>query len=206
MPLMPKPLIILTADKDALYGVRELVRRPDDLGIGSVEFDCYPHPRHDCGVFKEAHEFLRAFLKWDHAVVLFDREGCGQEDRTCEDLEDIVERRLAANGWDDRAKAVVLAPELECWIWDSSLQVNRVLGWTHTRDLDRWLCERGFPLGTDGKPQRPKEAFAAALRYQNRHPSSALFQDLGKAFRSSGCSERSFLRFRNALQRWFPPV
>ncbi|MBZ5620009.1 MAG: transposase [Acidobacteriia bacterium] len=76
---IPKPLVILTADQNAQFAIQALIRRPADLGIRPIEFDCYPHPGHDSGVYKRAHEFLRAFLKWDHALVVFDREGCGHD-------------------------------------------------------------------------------------------------------------------------------
>jgi hypothetical protein len=92
----PKPLVILTADKNAQFAIRELVSRPTDLGIRPIEFDCYPHPGHDSGVYKRAHEFLIAFLKWDYALVVFDREGCGHDDKPRELLESAVENLLDA--------------------------------------------------------------------------------------------------------------
>ena len=203
---MPKALVILTADKDARMGITELVRRHAELGIRRVDFDCYPHPRHDCGVLNEAHEFLRPLLHWDRALVLFDREGCGQENRSGEELESRVEGRLAANGWQDRASAVVFDPELESWIWDSALQVNRVLGWQRTSELHAWLKVRGFLAGTSSKPLRPKEAFREALRQQRKPASSGLFEELGRQFRVEGCTERSFVKFRRTLKDWFPPA
>jgi hypothetical protein len=35
--------------------------------------------------------------------------------------------KRAANGWRDRSCVVVLDPELEAWIWDSSYQVDRII-------------------------------------------------------------------------------
>ena len=201
----PKPLVILTADKDQQLAIRELLHRPMDLGIRAIEFDCIAHPRHDAGVFKTAHEFLRPFLKWDHALVVFDREGCGHDEGSREVLENDVESRLSANGWEDRARAVVIDPELESWVWDSAYQVTRTLDWPDgANGLKRWLAESGFAKPGDSKPARPKEAFDEALRYRKIPHSSALFHDLAKDFRFRACTDAAFQRMISTLQSWFP--
>ena len=97
-PGAPKPLVILTADKDAQFFIRELVHRHADLGIRPVEADVVAHPRHDSGVYNRAHDFLRPFLKWQYALVVFDHDGSGHEDEPREMLETAVEQRLNANG------------------------------------------------------------------------------------------------------------
>ena len=115
----PKPLVVLAAGKDEQFAIQELVRRPADLGIRPIDFDCFSHPGHDAGVFKRAHEFLRPFLRWDHALVVFDREGCGHDEKPREVLESEVENRLAVNGWENHARVVVIDPELESWVWEA---------------------------------------------------------------------------------------
>ena len=56
-----------------------------------------------------------------------------------------MEERLAANGWNDRAKAIVVDPELESWVWADSRVVEDVLGWPgHAEDLRSWLCSNEF--------------------------------------------------------------
>jgi hypothetical protein len=80
MPDQPKPLIVLTADHNALFGLTALLRRADELGIHPIDFDAYPHPNRDNGVRRRADVFLRSFLQWEHALVVFDREGSGSED------------------------------------------------------------------------------------------------------------------------------
>ena len=74
IPDKPKPLIILMADKNTEFAIKELVRRPAALGIRPIDFDCFRHPRRDNGVFNEAHDFLRPFLQWEYALVMFDRD------------------------------------------------------------------------------------------------------------------------------------
>jgi hypothetical protein len=97
-PGAPKPLIILTADKDAQFAIRELLHRHADLGIRSIEVDVVAHPHHDGGVFKRAHDFLRPFLKWQRALVVLDHDGSGREDEPREMVEEAIEQRLTSNG------------------------------------------------------------------------------------------------------------
>jgi hypothetical protein len=88
------------------------------LGIRPVAFDVYPHPERDPGCRLKAHEFLRvALASHEHALVLFDRAGCGKEGVGRAALEREVEERLAASGWSARAAAIVMDPELEAWVW-----------------------------------------------------------------------------------------
>lgn len=201
----PKLLVILTAGKVEQFAIQELIRRPADLGIRPIEYDCFSHPGHDAGVFKRAHEFLRPFLKWDRALVVFDREGCGYDQNPRGLLESEVENRLAVNGWNDRARVVVIDPELESWVWDSSYQVSRILRWPDGADgLKRWLAERGFMKEVETKPARPKEAFDAALRHRKIPHSSTLFRDFAKAFKFRACTDAAFQRFVSTLRSWFP--
>jgi len=201
----PKPLVILTAGKDEQLAIQELVRRPADLGIRPIAFDCFSHPGHDAGVFGKAHEFLRPFLKWDHALVVFDREGCGHDEAPRAALESEAENRLAINGWNERARVVVIDPELESWIWDSSFQVSGVLRWPDgASGLKSWIAERGFVKENDPKPSRPKEAFEEALRHRRIPRSSVLYRDFAKAVKFRACTDAAFQRFASTLQSWFP--
>jgi hypothetical protein len=204
IPDKPKPLVIMTADKNAEFAIRELVRRPA-LGIRPIDFDCFRHARRDNGVFNEVHDFLRPFLQWEYALVIFDREGCGHDDEPRDVLERAVEHKLAANGWAGRSRVVVLDPELEAWIWDGSYQVNRILNWPGGADsLKRWICEQGFVRAGGFKPSRPKEAFDAALRRRGIRHSSALFRDLAREFKFENCRDAAFQRLVSTLREWFP--
>ena len=203
---VPKPLVILAADKNAQFAIQELMRRPADLGIRPIDFDCFGHPGHDSGVYKRAHEFLRAFLKWDHALVVFDREGCGHDDKPPHVLETAVENLLAINGWENRSRAVVIDPELESWVWDGSCQVSKLLDWPEGASaLRSWLTQREFVTEGSFKPVRPKEAFDAALFHRRIKHSSGLFRDLARSFKFDGCRDAAFQRFASTLQGWFPP-
>jgi hypothetical protein len=204
IPISGKDLIVLTADKNALFAIRELLIQPQALGIRAVQCDCYAHPRNDAGVRISAREFLRPFLRSHRkALVVLDYEGCGREDVPAQSVEADIEQRLHANGWGLRSAAIVIKPELEAWLWDESLRVSRVVRWP-TGATGLRLEERNLIRPEDAKPPRPKEAFEAALRQLRRQRSSTIYRDLARNAEFAGCSDRSFLKFLYTLREWFP--
>ena len=200
-------LIVLVADADMEQTLRTLLaRRTEALGIPPVRFKVHRHHRRDPGVFGDAPNFLRLYLRRArYALVLLDREGSGQEHRlTAEEMEADLEDRLRRNGWKPvksrpRAVAVVLDPELEVWVWSRSPHVAEVLGLSQ-RELQRFLAD--WPLASSGKPQRPKEAMLAALRLSGRPRSPRVFQELAERVSLRG-GERAFDKLRRALRTWF---
>ncbi len=107
-----KDLVLLVADKDMEMSLRGLLSRHQSLGFRPVAFDLYVHPDRDPGCFHKSHDFLRPFVtQYQRALVLLDHQGCGREREDRSALEEDVERRLSESGWEDRAAAVVIAPE-----------------------------------------------------------------------------------------------
>ena len=201
-----RDVIFLVADRNTQAAVQGLLSRRESLAIRSVDGTIYAHPEHDPGCYLRAHDFLRAFRNgYAYAIVIFDREGCGNEAEPRETLEAEVEARLAAAGWRDRAKVVVLDPELESWVWSDSPQVELALGWTERSPaLRSWLVEHGFLEKDQAKPGRPKEAMEAALRCVRKPLSSAIYQELAEKVSLRRCIDPAFEKFRTTLQRWFP--
>lgn len=198
-------LVILTADRSTEFAITGVIGRGRSLGIRPITFRFFNHPEKDPGCCLAGHDFLRPFTNhFQHALVVFDQEGCGQERRPREDLEAEVAERLSRAGWEGRAQAVVIDPELEMWVWSDSPQVDRVLGW-HDRqpDLRSWLLEQGFLDRHGMKPLRPKEAFQAALRHVRRPLSPALFSALAEQVSLDRCADTSFLKLKATLQSWF---
>ncbi len=200
-----KDLFVLVADDTMRLAVEALLSRYRSLGIRSVEARVVTHARRDAAVLRECHEFLRPFLSLaTHALVMFDREGCGSEEPR-EALEADVEARLAQNGWELRSAAVVIDPELDVWVWSDSPHVDATLGWRqHGIHLRTWLAERGFLQPGHGKPERPKEALDAALRNSNKRRSSSLYFDIATRVSFERCADPAFLKLKSTLQRWFP--
>lgn len=137
--------------------------------------------------------------------MLFDHDGCGRASTAPDDLANQVRQRLEANGWTGRAEAVVLAPELEVWVWSDSPHVAECLGWAGRQPLLReWLAATGqWPAG-QAKPTNPKRAMEAALREARKPRSSAIYLDLASKASLRSHDEPAFLCFQQALRRWFP--
>lgn len=201
-------LVILSADKQMQEALRGLLSRPEALQIRSVSFSVYTHPRHDAGCRTEAHQFLRSFHEEaDHALVLFDYHGCGaQHEASPSEIEGKVEDNLARSGWQNRARCVVIDPELEVWVWSDSPEVDRCLGWENrSTRVPEWLREQGWWPQDASKPPRPKAALERALEEVRQPRSSALFRELASAVSVARCKDPSFQQLQNTLRDWFPP-
>ncbi len=199
-----KDLVILVADKNMEFAVRGILTRRDALAMRELSFDLYVHPERDPGCLKRGCDFLRPFVESHaHALILFDHAGCGQESLTPEELESGIESQLAQSGWTSCA-AIVIAPELENWVWSDSPHVDAVLGWADkTPALKNWLIDNGHWVVNELKPQAPKEALEAAIRFVRKQRSSSLYSDLGEKVGLQRCSDRAFVKLKDALKSWF---
>ena len=104
-----------------------------------------------------------------------------------------------------RHAAVVIAPELENWIWQDSPHVCAHLGHDGSfTDLRQQLERKGFWRPGEAKPHRPKEAVEEVLRVNRIPRSSAIYRDLAGCIGTRGCTDRAFLSLRDAMRRWFP--
>lgn len=207
MPAEPpaKDLVVLVADKNIEFAIEGLLQRPESLGTRPISFEVLPHPERDPGCLLRSPEFLRSFThRYFHALVLFDREGCGRGRESRSSLEEDLESRLS-DDWTERARAVVMDPELEAWFWSDSPHVAEALGWRdRDPDLRTWLEERGFLTSGSIKPSRPKEAVEAALREVRRPRSSAIYGRLASVVSFRRCTDPAFLKLLETLRLWFP--
>jgi hypothetical protein len=206
--MIAKDLIVLTADKDTEFAIRGLLARHLAIDIRQIQYDIFVHPERDPGCQRRSHTLLRPSAnRYQHAVVIFDREGSGRDDQSRLELERDVEASLASAGWQDRSSVIVINPELENWVWSDSPHVRTVLGWTDpTTDLSAWLQTHNFLLLPNGKPHRPKEAMLATLRAMRKAPSAALFKQLASKVSFNRCTDEAFIKLLSTLRRWFPPT
>jgi len=179
-----KKMIVLVADLDAESAIRGLLGRDKSLGISSlsegIDFDILRHPQRDPGCRYDAVRFLRAFANSHRrALVIFDHHGCGQESESSEKIEREVEQRLASAGWQDRAAAIAIEPDLEAWVWSDSPSVAEALGWHagYIR-LMRWLKKERF-VAWPQKPANPKEAVRKAMHEAGKPLSPRIFSKIG---------------------------
>lgn len=182
------------------------------IGCGHFDFDLrqdllVAHGQNDPGLYTRANEFLQPYAGTHrHAVVIVDAEWGGSPG------EDAISQRLNAHlvnaGWlDDSGCAVVIAPELENWVWQDSPHVCTALGFDDAFAVLRAKLEdKGFWQPNEVKPGRPKEAVEWALRQSKKGRSSAIYQQLAMKVTARGCTDQAFHTLRNALLRWFPPA
>ncbi len=184
-----------------------LLSRHKSLGIRQVRADVIVHPERDPGVYLNPEKMLNPFASsYSHALVLVDREGSGVDPTiNLQDMEKSIESKLARIGWQDRVVAVVLDPELEIWIWSDSPLVDQYLGWSNRQpNLRQWLQHKGYLPPDQPKPTQPKNALESALRQVHQPRSSSLYKKLAENVGLDRCNDKSFIRFRETLRRWFP--
>jgi hypothetical protein len=141
---------------------------------------------------------------YEHALVVLDHEGCGQEGRTREELEGLIEGELSKAGWGGRAAAIVIVPEIEEWCWSESPHVDEVLGWKNrSPNLRVWLQQKGLLAPGAAKACPPKRAVEAALREARRARSSSIFEALARSVSVERCTDPSFSKLRDVLRLWF---
>jgi hypothetical protein len=199
-----KDLFILVADKNAEFALKGALARPEALGIRPIEFEIRTHPGRDGGTRKTGPELLATQRRqYRHGLLIFDFEGSGTDLADAVALERQLNGRLG-NQWKSAAKAIVIEPELDIWIWGSDNAVEASIEWPAGKGVREWLREQGFELDANEKPTRPKEALEAALRVPNLPRSSALYQHIASRISLPRCKDAAFIRLRNQLLAWFP--
>lgn len=199
-------LIIVVSDGDMEFAIRAILARSEALRIRPIRFDVRRHVERDAGCRSDCHNYLRLWLReYRYSMVLFDHEGSGREHINRAHLEREVEEVLSINGWDNRAAVIVLDPELEACVWSDSPVVDEVLGWRgRTPALRGWVqSATQFWHTGQTKPDRPKEAFDAALRQARKQHSPSVFEDLGARVSLDRCIDPAFGKFKSVLQGWF---
>jgi len=200
-------LIVLCADQDTKLGMEALLRRSQHFGFRAIDFEVYKHDMRDNGVLTDAHNFLRTQCRrFSNAIAICDFEGCGRERRLPrQGIEEQIEQRLQSNGWEGRAAAIVIAPELEAWVWVDWNTLAGQIGWSGDgAALKNWLAERGSFKEGESKPKDPKECLHRILRQNNRSVSSSLFAGIGQTADASSCADPAFSKLIGCLRAWFP--
>lgn len=199
-------LFVLVADEDMAQTIRGLLARPHSLKMTPVKFDVRRHPGRDSGCRIGAAEYLRAFRgTYRHALVIFDLDGSGSNNSR-ETTQQEVDGALNRNGWSQRAKTIVVEPELEMWVWGKSKKVPEILGWNKRYDdLRRWLEGQGLWPEESDKPLNPKEAMRRAMREARTRRSPRKYFELARTISLKGCRDPSFRDFKHTLRSWFPP-
>lgn len=200
-------LFCLVADRNMEAAVSGLLTRPESLGIRKVSHRIVVHPERDPGCFHRGPDFLRGFrFQADHALIMLDFAWDGAPGQTGAEVEQLLDERLGQAGMGEWARAVVIDPELEAWVFSDSPHVKRILGWDADTDLGTALRSQGFLAGAQGKPSDPKSAMEWSLRRSRTPRSSSIYRNLAERVGTASCTDRAFVRFRELLRLWFPPA
>lgn len=201
-----KDLIILVADQNMRDCIDGLIPRfPHILGISSLDYDIFVHANRDPGCRTQSSDFLKSFQKkYKFALVIFDKEGCGKEFLSREELECNVENLLFSNGWAERAKAIVIDPELENWIWIKSPKLAEIINWSSIEMLYQWLKDQNYMNEDTPKPRSPKEAFEKVLYISKKRRSSSIYKQIATQVSFRGCTDQSFQKLIDSIINWFP--
>jgi hypothetical protein len=203
-----KELVVLVADGQQKAVIETLLeKRYHSFGIRPLlnhkNFEVFAHPRKDNGVYGEASQLLSLYVdKCEYALVLVDEEWEGSPGSS--QIQEEIQTSLNQSGWENRSATIVIAPELEIWVWSSSNEVAQILGktWEDIRQIgeSKKYWEQGAV-----KPHRPKELMDEVLRQTRKHRSASLFSRLAENVSLKRCSDPSFLELKQKLQEWFPP-
>lgn len=197
-------LVVLVADKNMEYTLRGGLSRPQAFGIRSISVDYRTHPYRDGGVRSSGVEMLSLEkYRFNHALLILDFDGSGAAESPAE-LEQRLDDQLART-WGYNAKAIVIVPELEAWVWGTDNLLRSLFQWPETSAIRNWLVDHGYAVDVNGKPENPKEAFEALLNRLRKPRSSATYRLIAESISLKRCVDPAFLRLREQLCRWFPP-
>ncbi len=197
-------LVVLVADKNMQFALQGALGRPQAMGVRPFTFEFRVHMGRDGGVRTTGADVLaREATRFNHALMVLDFEGCGQE------LDDslVVEAQLDEKlqpVWMDRAKTIVIAPEVDVWLWGNDNVLRDALHWPQDGAIRDWLRGKGFEFDADDKPVRPKDALDAMRPVHKQARSSAMYEKVTKRISLQNCTDLAFVRLRTQLQSWFP--
>lgn len=204
-----RELIILVADGTMSAVLRAFFERQFHHAVACAQFDfdptsdiVYDPLNTDGGVHRRCHHMLRPFLKTHRrALVVLDQQ-FGAE-RPADEVRVDIERRLSVNGWEERAAAVVIDPELEVLLWQDNPNVERALR-HNGPPLRQLLAQDGrWPLDAP-KPFAPKEVIQALMRANRAGPPMVVYSEIARAVSTARCSDPAFHYIRDTLRAWFP--
>ena len=203
-----KDLIIVTADSQMQTIIETLLqhRRPS-LGISEFSADVVRHRDQDPGCRTASGAVLNPSRDLYHkAMVVFDFDGSGENHLSPERLERQLEQEYQNRGWGmDRVTFVVIAPELEAWIFGASYHhLQNAVRWDHPQPMRDWLASNGHLTPGVIKPTNPKAAIEAVLDQTRQRRGSRLYAELARNVSLAHCQDRAFRKFRSTLHRWFP--
>lgn len=186
------------------FSLEGVLERPVSLGIHQIEFEFKVHPAKDSGIRLTGADTLRTQRNFfSHALMVLDFEGSGTHFKEAVELESELDKQLRVV-WGDDAKAIVISPEVDVWMWGSDTSIQEVVEWRSKKRIREWLKENQFDFTSEAKPLRPKEALEAILQETKQPRSSSLYKRIAQKISLRKCTDAAFQRLQSQLQIWFP--
>lgn len=197
-----RDLVLLVPDKNTEYTMRGALSRHQALGIRQIDFQILVEQGRDGGVRRRGAQVLSVLhARFSHAAMVMDYEGSGA-DRPADELEAHLDDALS-DAWGNRAKAIVIEPEVDTWMWGAETHLRSTMNWDFAEGIRPWLESQSFQFAEDGKPRRPKEALEAAFRRAQVPRSSARYEHVAQRISLTNCTDAAFLRLRASIVGWF---
>ena len=198
-----KDLFVFVADKNMEFTLKGGLERPESLGIRPITFEIRQHPGRDGGMRTTGAQIMALEAsRFRNAVMVFDYEGSGASE-SAQDLQARLDAALSQQ-WGDRAKAIVIVPEVDIWMWGGDKVLGMILRWSREESIREWLFAKGLTFRSDGKPERPKEALEAVFIEARLPRSSANYEKIARQISLARCKDPAFLRLQETLRTWFP--
>lgn len=186
------------------FALQGALSRHAALGIRHIGFDFLEHPGRDGGVRTNGPKLLELKkAEFSHAMLVLDYEGSGTNAIDAISLEQELDEKLRST-WGNAAKAIVIDPELDVWMWGSDNALSAVLGSPSEESIRDWLRNQDFQFTDLDKPVRPKEAMEKLLAKLRRPRSSSIYEKIAGRISFKRCTDPAFLRLRSQLEGWFP--
>ncbi|MBN1352247.1 hypothetical protein JXJ21_22815 [candidate division KSB1 bacterium] len=199
-----KDLAIIVADSNMEQAVKAALLRPQSLGIRPITFNVDTHPQRDSGMRVTGPQMLALQRRqYNYGLIMLDFVGSGSHHPNSIALEKELDERVNSC-WESRAKAIVIDPELDIWMWGSDNALKQIFGWSSEKPLRDWLEMKGMQFLPDHKPEQPKEAIEKIMFELKRPRSSALYYEIASRISLGRCTDNAFLRLSGTLQTWFP--
>jgi hypothetical protein len=197
-----RDFVLLVPDKNTEFTVRGALPRHQALGIRQIDFEILVEQGRDGGVRRRGAQVLSVLRgRFSHAAMILDYEGCGAEVGP-DELEAQLNNVLS-QAWGERAKAIVIQPEVDMWMWGAEVHLRSAMSWNFAEGIRPWLESQSFTFDEDGKPIRPKEALETAFKRAGVPRSSARYEHVAQRVSLAQCTDPAFLRLRSSLASWF---
>lgn len=200
-----RALFVLCPDISWRSVLEAILARYQSLGLPhalDVEVTHIPG-KTDGGVRKSGPSILRSQTEtFERALLVIDHEGCGDA-RDPAFIERDLDEELSKE-WGDRAKAIVVAPELEAWIVGAHRHFNKIRGLEGVEPLHFWRS-RGLWPEHEVKPKNPKEAIECLFDAHDAKRSSASYRKIAEhgSLDRERCRSASYHTFFDTMRRWF---